>query len=471
MNQNTDRHYNSIAYLKSKLVSVAFTKLLPFIFLFIITILYANKLTKYEYGQFQSIWVYSNILCVVLNFGFSSTLLSSNFDEFMSFIKKNKTFISFSYFFLLVIAACGLLYSSGLNRNITMLLLLYITFQVIGMLYDALLIKLDRLKIYTGINLFYSILFFGVHLFFYCYSYSLRNLIFSLALVSFIKLITFSFLKIRVNYSETNFSNIIISKNWLFIASATIIGILSMWLDKLYLQLKMPPDQFAVFFNGAIEVPFFGIIIGAVETILLRGISVSLHNKKDVVNLFKESIKLISAVAFPVFCFFLVFHFETFSLIFQNKYNESVPIFFIYIFLIPLRVTHFGVILQCYGKAHIVTLGAFGDGVLSLFLMFVLYPRFGTQGVAFALVFSTYLQALFYLYKSSQLLKVGVPDLLPVNHLLKVLLFNGTLFTIFLILKKCIPTYHSFFASLSLMCSVIIFFIYRYWSSTKKINP
>ena len=83
-----------------------------------------------------------------------------------------------------------------------------------------------------------------------------------------------------------------------------------------------------------------------------------------------------------------------------------------------MRITHYGVILQCYGQSRKIAFGSVVDILLSLLLMFILYPLFGTPGVALAIVISTYLQAFYYTWESARLMEVTIMELVPTGFLL-----------------------------------------------------
>ena len=50
---------------------------MPLIVLFLIAILYSRRLSYDDYGTFQSVWMYANIINVIISFGFSSVILSN----------------------------------------------------------------------------------------------------------------------------------------------------------------------------------------------------------------------------------------------------------------------------------------------------------------------------------------------------------------------------------------------------------
>ena len=418
-----------LSYFSNNLLPILAGKLLPILFLTITMVLYARKLSYTDYGQFQTIWIYRSILSVIISFGISSIILSTNIDNFYSFLKNNKLRISLLYAFGTLITFVIFYFTTYTFSNTTKYLLIaFVLLQSFCTLIDTLFIKKNLLKIYVWINLIYTILFFAIHLYFFYMNFVLNQLILAVIFLSLIKCICIFLLPQQHNKISDETTPINLSANWIFIGLNDITGIVARWLDKLFLLYLLTPAKFAIFFNGSFEIPLFAILISAMESIMLTNISADLYNKQGVQNIFKESFKLLSIIAFPIFFFLLIMHAEIFAIVFKNKYNESIPIFLISICIIPIRITHYGVILQCYGQSKIVTLGAVLDIFLSLVLMFILYPILGTAGVALAIIIATYLQVSFYIWQSAKVIKVKIGAIVPISFLMKLFTITATLY-------------------------------------------
>ena len=92
---------NTLAGYKTLLIQRTFWlftgRAMPVIVLFLITILYSRRLTYDEYGTFQSVWMYANIINVIISFGFSSIILSTNIPFLFLFIKNNRKLLTRFY--------------------------------------------------------------------------------------------------------------------------------------------------------------------------------------------------------------------------------------------------------------------------------------------------------------------------------------------------------------------------------------
>ena len=458
-----------LSYFSNNLLPILAGKLLPILFLTITMVLYARKLSYTDYGQFQTIWIYRSILSVIISFGVSSIILSSNIDNFYTFLRSNKLRISLLYVLGTIITFVVFYFTTHTFSSTTKFLLIaFILLQSCCTLIDTLLIKKNRLKIYVWINIIYTVLFFAIHMYFFYFYFVIDQLILCVIFLSIIKCICIFLLPTQHYEIVESTSPIDLSANWIFIGLNDISGIIARWLDKIFLLYLLTPAKFAIFFNGSFEIPLFAILISAIESIMLTNISADLYNKQAVQNIFKESFKLLSIISFPIFFFLLIMHAEIFAIVFKNRYNESIPIFLISICVIPIRISHYGVILQCYGRSKIMTLGSVLDIILSLVLMFILYPIWGTAGVAFAIIVSTYLQIGFYLWQSAKLIKVKVGAIVPVSFLFRSFTILGTVYLLLYYSKHLFSNLISLLIVFIITCMIIMISCLLYFKRNKK---
>ena len=425
---------------KTKLIEKSFWlftgRALPVIILFFITILYSRRLNYSDYGTFQSVWMYANIVNVIISFGFSSVILSTNLSFLFLFIKNNRKIITTFY---TILSAGGLIVffflAKNFNTSVKLWLIVFIIIQNIITVAETLLIKRGKEKVSFIINVFYSLLFFGCHLYILLSHYSLSNLIITLCILSILKLIAIISIPTQIeNYKPVTDEKHFL-KHWAYLGFSEILGVTSKWIDKAFLLYLLTAADFAVFFNGSFEIPLFGLLISAAGSFMLIEISGNLQLKSKILSLFKESFNMLSSIVFPLFLFLFFFREEIFSYVFKNKYNDSVPIFAISIFILPLRINNYSVILQCFSQGKKVMLGSLIDIIIAFILMVILYPIMGSRGIVLSIVISTYCQVLYYLWHSAKILKVKMHELLPLQKLaVKFLILLVLYFIIFLLL-------------------------------------
>lgn len=424
--------------LKKNFIPVFIGRLLPILILVVISILYSRKLSYDDYGTFQTFWIYSNILNIIVAFAMPSIILANREVVFHFFTNAFQKKIGLFYVGLYVaVAVVFYLSVHNLSPAIKCCILVFIALQFASTLADTFLIKRNQLNLYFTANFIYSILFLAIHLYFYFNAFDLQLLIYGLlGLVTAKTLLLFFVKKPAVDAYDSTAANIFF-KNWLYLGTNEIVGVIARWLDKMYVVFLLSAANFAIFVNGTIEIPLFAVLISAAETFMLTKISHNIADKKRSALIFKESFKLLSFISFPVFFMLLIAHEEAFAIVFNNRYNASVPIFLISIFIIPLRINHYSVILQCYHASNKILAGAVIDILLALVLMTFLYPAFGVAGVALAIVVSTYVQVFYYLWQSAKLIKVGMGNLVPFAFLAKLFFGLALLYLCFFFLRYC----------------------------------
>ena len=450
--------------LQKKLPLVLAGKLLPSIFLLVITILYSRQLAYNDYGKFQTVWVLTSLAGTILSFGLPAIILATPSPMLMRHLKEHRSGITIGYGALLIIAL-GFIWlgTPGFSLYLRAMAALFILLQTACIIAETRLIKHNSLRQYVVINGIYSVIFFSAHIYFLYNSFSLERLVTTTSILSAVKLVCLLLVKNDHKQPEDNFIRISFIKNWMYTGINEVTGIVTRYLDKIFLLFLLTPADFAIFYNGAFEIPLFAVVISAIENVMLANISEDVSNKAEAKNIFRESFKMLSLITFPVFFFFLFCHAETYGFLFGGKYDASIPVFLVSIFILPLRITHYGVILQCYGRAGKLLAGSVADIIISLGLMFVLYPLLGPRGVVLALVVSTYLQVLYYLFQSAKAISVKVTDLVPLAYLAK--LFAGL--GVFYFLMSLSRNYFApalYLAGMFILSTIIVLAgLYRYF--------
>ena len=354
-------------------VYLFFGKALPVIILFLITIIYSRRLGYDEYGIFQSVWMYANIVNVVISFGLSAVILSTNLDFFFSFVRENQRKIISFYTTLSIIVLIAFFYfSRNFDTAQKFVIVSFIVIQNILTVAETLLIKQGNEKKAFVINLFYSVLFFAWHLYILFSNYSLVNLIAGICIISVLKFIaTIIFIHKNIAVIRVTNDRGFLS-HWAYLGSNEILGIVAKWIDKILLLYLLTTADFAIFFNGSFEIPLFGLLISVTGSLLLIEISADIKSKSKITGLFRENFNLLSSIVFPSFFFLLFFREEIFSLAFKNKYNASIPIFVISIFVLPIRINNYSVILQCFSQGKKILWGSIMDILIDIIFMIIL---------------------------------------------------------------------------------------------------
>ena len=162
--------------------------------------------------------------------------------------------------------------------------------------------KKEKEKISFVINIFYALLFFGCHLFILLSHYSLSNLIICLCVLSILKLFAIAAVPAQNESYEPVADEKHFLKHWGYLGLNEILGVISKWIDKVFLLYLLTASDFAVFFNGSFEIPLFGLLISVAGSFMLIEFSENIQLKNKIITLFKESLVCCLQLCFR--CFF-----------------------------------------------------------------------------------------------------------------------------------------------------------------------
>jgi O-antigen/teichoic acid export membrane protein len=203
------------------------------------------------------------------------------------------------------------------------------------------------------------------------------------------------------------------------ITATVLIGTFSRWVDKALVASWFPPEQFAVYINGAVELPFLMVLLGAVTSSLLPEYSRLHHidDRKSFAELWGKSATILAAILFPVATLGVAISAPVVVAVFGGHYWASRWGLRIFLFLVPLRIAAYEPVLLAAGKVRVVTWMSIADFIAIIVLGRLLIPVFGIWGAAVGAVAATYLQVVVYLLFIKRELEVPFLRLLPWGQL------------------------------------------------------
>ncbi len=193
------------------------------------------------------------------------------------------------------------------------------------------------------------------------------------------------------------------------------LGILSQFADKLIFASFFTSAQFALYFNGAWELPLVGIVVHSLLAILLPELRVACRrgDMDQVATLMHFAARRVALLLFPATALGFLLAPQLTSFLFGEAYRASGDVFRVFILLLPLRVSIAGSVLLAANRARTVLLGSCADLVLAVVLGLALIPSLGTLGPAVALVASTFCQVCYYTWKVVEAMQRPLPEIMP----------------------------------------------------------
>ncbi|MFH1679634.1 MAG: oligosaccharide flippase family protein [Candidatus Eisenbacteria bacterium] len=210
------------------------------------------------------------------------------------------------------------------------------------------------------------------------------------------------------------------------VALNDLLRVVAKWLDKNIVSAYFSPEVFAVYANGAVEIPFVGVLAGSIASVVIPEFSrlSDEGRREDLLALWHRAILKAGAILIPLFAFLMVLAVPFLVFLFSEKYRASAGPFRIYLLLLPLRSATYTPILLALGRSRLVALGALADVAANLVLSILLIPRFSYLGPAVATVVTTHAQVAFYLVCTARILSVSWRRVFPWKGVARLLLLS-----------------------------------------------
>ena len=204
------------------------------------------------------------------------------------------------------------------------------------------------------------------------------------------------------------------------LGAATILGQITLQLHGVIVSSICTPEEFAVYINGAIELPIVGIVTGSIATIILADMS-SLCAKGDkpaALALFRKASVKSACFLFPATCFLLVVATPFISLLYSEQYEASATPFRIYLLILPIRIVVYGSALMALGLTKTILVRSIFDLFVNAILCWIFVRAIGYIGAPIALALTLYLWTTpFNILKISQGFQVKWKHALPMREL------------------------------------------------------
>ncbi len=407
-----------------------------FLFTFCIPIVLVRTYSLKQYGQFQQLMLLFHTFHPILQLGISHSILyfyprnTARRKELL-----NQTFyflVCVGFFFVVAVLAFGSHIVNYLGSPEIEVYLpwisVYVCCMIISTILELLLIveeksvRASQIIFLTGFGRF--ILLVGI-------SYFYQEIGFLVGALMFISLVR---VLVLVGYLVKNYGLCSTRVNWSFFRTqmdyalpfgiATVFVILNTWIDKFFVSAYYGPEVYAIYIVGCFQLPLVSLIFEPVVNVTIPKIS-QFHqdNALDKVHeLWGRAAGSLSIIGLPLCIFAVVFARELITFLFTDKYESSVGIFVVFLFLIPRQITNYGVVLRAFGATRYILKAGLISFLVAAILMFPAIRFFGLYAPPVVVVSSLYLTAFLQLKRTKTVLKTTWIDLLPWPLMGKVIL-------------------------------------------------
>lgn len=217
---------------------------------------------------------------------------------------------------------------------------------------------------------------------------------------------------------------------------ASMVGTISIELDKLVIGAFFDTETYAIYANASKELPFT-IFASAITAVVMPKLVICLKKEQNeqAAKLWGDT-ALLSLMIMALFVGGLVvFAPQIMTILYSEKYLDGVNVFRIYSLVLLLRITYFGMILNSKGKTKFILYSSIASLVLNLGLNILFVMWLGLIGPAIATAISIFIVQVLQLIISSKEMKVRFNKIFGWFRMLIVLLVNFAFASVFLLIK------------------------------------
>lgn len=254
------------------------------------------------------------------------------------------------------------------------------------------------------------------------------------------------------------------------LAFSGILGVAIIYTDGLMVSKFLGVKEYAIYRNGAIEVPFIATLYGAISTIIMPEVSKLWSNKNhlEIKNLKFKVINYTAVLIYPVMIFFLFNSLDFITLYVGEKYEDSAMIFMIFNLTLLFRVNDYEDVLIASGNTTFILKIYVLILLFNIVLNYFFINWWGSMGAAISTVTSVFLLLLILLRKTTVLIKARISELLNVKVILMVLSIS----IVYALLIKLLMEASVINSKIKFILTTIIYFSSIYFSLFKlKVIP
>lgn len=411
---------------------------LAFLFTFFIPVVLARTFSVEEFGLYKQIFLISGTLLIILRFGLDPSLyyfLPRN-------IEQKNVYISQTIILYIVLGSIAFLMSFVLNDWVSRLLnspdlaklfpliTLFTSLLLLSMPIETVMISLKRAQ-WASIVIFCTdaaraLLIMGAAVF----VHTIESIIYGVLLLAVGRLIMFAiYLYNRLKFSFSRLRRELVRDQLHYavpFAFATVARFFSQSIHFYIVSHFCQVSLFAVYSIGFLQVPLVSIIFDSVlEATMVRITEFAERNDiSKVCFIISNALRKLSLVFFPLSIFLAINAKEIIITLYTPKFQDSIPIFMVSVFLIAFEVLDLNYVLRALGSVKFLL----GLNLIRLFLTIVFVALglkiVGLLGAAIGVLASFIVTNVIILLKVKNLLNVRVGLILPFKDVRKVTIYS-----------------------------------------------
>lgn len=204
-----------------------------------------------------------------------------------------------------------------------------------------------------------------------------------------------------------------------------VLGAGILYVDSIMISSIEGVKSYAIYRNGAIEVPFISTLYASISAIVLPEVAklYKLANFDRIIELKKKVIMNSMMLTYPILIFLLFNSKNIIVAYLGSMYEESAIVFAVFNLTLIIRVTNYSDILISANRSKVILKIYILTFVVNILFNYILIAYFGIVGAAISTVISLFILAALQLGISLRLIKKQLSDLVNYRDILLMLLF------------------------------------------------
>ncbi|TNE45101.1 MAG: lipopolysaccharide biosynthesis protein [Deltaproteobacteria bacterium] len=409
--------------LGGRITSFALTFALPMIL--------ARMFSKYEFGLYRKFSVFFVVVFILAQFGLTYSLpsLLPRFPEKTKSILANTVFLQGLICVLLIVAG-GVLSVYGVGWGIPVDFVkvvfplgAFAGFMVASSSFDQMLVIESRGQAAGVLMVVYDttkgLFLIGAALLYH----DVIMVLWGITLAAFLRFLAMVlYYRKRYQLSLSQVSGSTFRDQWKLAGPMSVQAgghLLEIHTDKYLIIFFYSSATYAVYSVGAFQIPVVAMLFHSITAVILPRLAeyYGENNMESLVGLWNEAIRKSAILLFPLFAMLYTVHYEFIITLFSAKYEQSVPIFAVYLWIVPTYIMANNLLLQAIGHSKYLFWTGIYKPMLAVLMVWTGLHYFGLVGAAGGLVLYHYLATLLYAWLSARALKVPFLALIPYKEL------------------------------------------------------
>ncbi|MBB6062792.1 O-antigen/teichoic acid export membrane protein [Thermosipho japonicus] len=377
-----------------------------------------------DYGIYRQVLISQQLVISILTLGIPNSALfylsTERKKEYLTNLYVSLT--SFSVLVLIISPFLADLFDANFKvnffKNNVLIISLIYSLGIFSSATENILVALNRTKkliSYTLIPTFFW--FLGLLFYLIFEKYTILNILVLLILRYIIGiLLLISFTRKDINFRYLNLK--MVREIVIFgvpIGLSTILGMLNKNVDKLVVGYFVDSVDFAIFSNGAYEIPFLSLLTSSLFTVLIPELKKlkDLDNVQKLKELWIRSGNIMVTLMIPIASSLIFFAKPFIVFIFSEKYLASIPYFRIYQIMLYFRIYVYGSIFVATKNNRLFLINAVYSLIFNLILDILLVIKLGPIGAVIATVLTTVFLVFLQLFNIKNILNIKFSETFP----------------------------------------------------------